>query len=294
MSKKTLGIILAAGRSSRLYPATLAATKQTLPIYDKPLIYYPLSTLMLAGIKDFLIITNQDETQVYQKLFENAENTLGVKIVYGVQEKPKGIADAFNVAITALGGHHIDYDRFALILGDNIFHGASLSEMLQEAVQEDKAVIFASQVSDPERFGVVELKDDTVKSIVEKPSKPKSNLAVTGLYFYPLDVFNKVYRLYPSDRGELEITDVNIRYLGDGELIAKKMSRGMVWFDTGTPDSLMEASQFVQMLQKHQNVLIGSPHEVAYRNGWITKEQLMVTANICAKTQYGKHLMNLE
>lgn len=291
---KTLGIILAAGKSSRLYPATFVSSKQTLPIYDKPLIYYPLSTLMLAGIRDFVVITNPSELQTFQNLFKNCENEMGIRIRYGVQEKPKGIADAFNVTMGVLSGAIHDYDRIALILGDNIFYGAGLTEMLVDANASEKAVIFASHVADPERFGVVELDGDDVVSLIEKPEVPPSNLAVAGMYFYPKDVFEKVYKLYPSVRGELEITDLNIVYMNENNLSAKRMHRGMVWFDTGTPDSMMEAASFVHMIQKHQNTIVGSPHEVGYRNGWVSKNQLENIANICGKTNYGKYLLGLE
>jgi glucose-1-phosphate thymidylyltransferase len=290
---KTLGIILAAGRSSRLYPATLIATKQILPIYDKPLIYYPLSTLMLAGIREFLIITNPSEKAVFENLFQNAEENLGIKIHFAVQDVPRGIADAFRVAISCKQIHITDYDRIALILGDNIFYGASLSGLLQAAAADDNAMVFATPVNDPERFGVVEMdSNQNALSIEEKPEKPKSNLAVTGLYFYPADVFGKAYNLRPSARGELEITDLNKKYLKEGNLKVCKLLRGMVWFDTGTPDSMMEASQFIQTLQNRQNILIGSPQEVAFNNEWITKEAVLEFASKC-KNNYGKYLKEL-
>ena len=219
---------------------------------------------------------------------------MGIRIRYGVQEKPKGIADAFNVTMGVLSGAIHDYDRIALILGDNIFYGAGLTEMLVDANASEKAVIFASHVADPERFGVVELDGDDVVSLIEKPEVPPSNLAVAGMYFYPKDVFEKVYKLYPSVRGELEITDLNIVYMNENNLSAKRMHRGMVWFDTGTPDSMMEAASFVHMIQKHQNTIVGSPHEVGYRNGWVSKNQLENIANICGKTNYGKYLLGLE
>jgi glucose-1-phosphate thymidylyltransferase len=293
MSKKPLGIILAAGRSSRLYPATLAATKQVLPVYDKPLIYYPLSTLMLAGIKEFVIISNPDEKQIFQSLFANCEETLGIKIYYGVQQSPKGIADAFNVVHEALFGRIFDYDRFALILGDNIFYGAGLSETLKEAVESKQPTIFATKVPDPERFGVVELNSAGAVSLEEKPEVPKSNLAVTGLYFYDRSIFDYVYQLRPSARGELEITDINRRYLDQKDLDVYILPRGSIWFDTGTAESMLEASIFIKTVQTAQGNLIGSPHEVAYNNGWITKEQLNKTADLCAKTAYGKYLKDL-
>lgn len=293
MSKKPLGIILAAGRSSRLYPATLAATKQVLPVYDKPLIYYPLSTLMLAGIREFVIISNPDEKQIFQNLFKDCEETLGIKIYYGVQESPKGIADAFNVVFAALYGRVHDYDRFALILGDNIFYGASMSGLLKDALTSDDAVVFATKVPDPERFGVVELKGKTAVSLEEKPTNPKSDLAVTGLYFYNDDIFDLVYRLKPSPRGELEITDINIQYLEKKKLSVAKLPRGAIWFDTGTPDSMLDASNMIKTLQKNQSVLIGSPHEVGYNNNWIGKDGLDRVGELCGKTAYGEYLKKL-
>lgn len=293
---KTLGIILAGGKSSRLYPATLVVTKQTLPIYDKPLIYYPLSTLMLSGIRDFVIISTPKEKPVFEELFYDASRLLGINITFAVQHFPKGIADAFNVVEDSLyEGSLRKYDRVALILGDNIFYGASLTKLLQNSNQySDSATCFAIKVSDPERFGVVEM-DDSGKavSLEEKPKHPKSNLAVTGLYFYPSDVFNKVKALRPSSRNELEITDLNRMYLVNEKLNVTKLLRGMVWFDTGTAESLMEASQFIQSLQKHQGFIVGSPHEIAYNSGWISKDELKETALLCEKSNYGQYLMEL-
>lgn len=294
MSNKTLGIILAAGRSSRLYPATLACSKQLLPIYDKPLIYYPLTTLMLAGIRDFVIITNPKEKQMFEQLFVDSYVSMGIRIRFLVQDEPKGIADAFRIVHNVLGPEIDPYDRYALILGDNIFHGSSLTGTLQKAIELDDAVVFATKVHDPERFGVVEVdKKNKAISIEEKPTAPKSNLAVTGLYFYPKDVIEKVYNLRPSSRGELEITDLNNIYLSEQRLSVNKLLRGTVWFDTGTPDSMMEASIFIQTLQKQQNIAIGSPHEVAYTSGWIQQFELEMTANLCSKTFYGKYLSTL-
>lgn len=288
---KTLGIILAAGRSSRLYPATLASTKQLLPIYDKPLIYYPLSTLMLAGIRDFLIITNPDEQPQFEKLLSSG---LGINIMFAVQESPKGIADAFRIAELALHNRLDEFDRVALILGDNIFYGSAMTAFLQEAVNSEDAVVFATKVHDPERFGVVEVDENgKALSLEEKPDHPKSNLAVTGLYFYPMDVLNTSYNIRPSARGELEITDLNKVYLENQRLSVKKMLRGMVWFDTGTPDSMMEASQFIQTLQKTQDILIGSPHEIAYNNNWLDKHELLNICALCGKSAYGKYLLGM-
>lgn len=287
---KTLGIILAAGRSSRLYPATLVSTKQALPVYDKPLIYYPLSTLMLSGIKDYVIIANPHEKDVFERLFADSQNTLGINITVAVQDSPKGIADAFNVAYEAKYKTISEFGRFALILGDNIFYGAAMTALLNLANEQTQACIFATRVPDPERFGIVEVDDNqNIVSLEEKPTYPKSNLAVTGLYFYPPDVFNKVYKMRPSDRGELEITDLNKLYLDEGNLDVCQLLRGMVWFDTGTADSLMDAAQFVQTLQNKQGFLIGSPQEIAYNSGWITEETLTSFANKC-KNNYGKYL----
>lgn len=290
---QTLGIILAAGRSSRLFPATLVTTKQVLPIYDKPLIYYPLSTLMLAGIREFLIITNPKEKPIFEELFYDSENTLGIKVMFATQDYPAGIADAFNIVNEEL---HTDYDRYALVLGDNIFYGAGMSKLLYEAHYDDqeRAYCFLTKVHDPERFGVAELSDQGgVMSIEEKPYEPKSDLAVTGLYFFPSDVLQKIRKLGPSARGELEITDLLKVYMETGNLSGVKLWRGVVWFDTGTPDSMMEASNFVQMIQKHQEILIGSPHEIAYNKGWISKDELKTTALLCNKSAYGKYLEKL-
>lgn len=288
---KTLGIILAAGRSSRLYPATLASTKQLLPIYDKPLIYYPLSTLMLADIRDFLIITNPDEQPQFEKLLGSG---LGVNVMFATQENPRGIADAFRIAELALHKRLDEFDRVALILGDNIFYGSAMTAFLKEAVNSEDAVVFATKVHDPERFGVVEVDENgKAVSLEEKPKHPKSNLAVTGLYIYPMDVFNVSYNIKPSARSELEITDVNSIYMQNNKLSVKRMLRGMVWFDTGTSDSMMEASQFIQTIQKNQDILIGSPHEIAYNNKWLTDQELLATVYQCSKSAYGKYLKEL-
>lgn len=295
MSQKTLGIILAAGKSSRLFPATLATTKQLLPIYDKPLIYYPLTTLMLAGIEDYVIINTPKESRIFQELFHNCNNDLGINIVYGIQNKPLGIADAFNVVLDCMqsAGKNIDeYDNFALILGDNIFYGATMSGILKEAIENiEYASIFSTTVTDPQRFGVVELNSTgEILSLEEKPKNPKSNLAVTGLYVYPTDVFSRVRAQKYSDRGELEITDLNISYFQDGYLNCQRLPRGLIWFDTGTPDAMLEASNVVQALQNYQNIMIGSPHEVAYNNNWISKENLYHVIDLCGKSAYGKYL----
>ena len=295
-SKNTLGIILAAGKSSRLYPATFATTKQVLPIYDKPLIYYPLSTLMLAGIRDFMIISTPEEKSIFETLLWDAEDRMGIEVKFAVQQNPNGIADAFNVANDwfQYEDPNDQYDRYALILGDNIFYGAALSELLIHANEDNVPTIFATRVPDPERFGVVTL-DNSGRAIdlEEKPVNPKSDLAVTGLYFYDTTVFHHVSKLTPSARGELEITDLNKIYMKRGELKAIKLLRGMIWFDTGTVDSLLEASNLIQMIQKHQGHMIGSPHEIAYKKGWIDKESLRQTALLCEKSAYGKYLMDL-
>lgn len=289
---KTLGIILAGGTSSRLYPSTLAITKQLLPIYDKPLIYYPLSTLMLAGIRDFVIIVVPNELQNFQKLFANCEQELGISIRFATQESPRGIADAFNIVKHLLGETIHAYDSHALILGDNIFYGAGFTGMLQE-ISVNHATVFASHVTRPEQYGVVEFNGNTIKCIHEKPQEFKGNYAVTGLYFYPRNVYIYVDELSPSARHELEITDLNNVYLNRNELNVVKLPRGMMWFDTGNADAMLEASNVVSTLQTHQNVLIGSPHEIAIKNGWVTTDALRPFINKCAKTQYGIYLRGL-
>jgi len=291
----TLGIILAAGKSSRLYPTTLGVTKQLLPIYDKPLVYYPLSTLMLAGIKDILIITSPSELDIFQRLFH--DHKLGINLSFSTQKEPKGIAEAFKIAAHHYGDIEKKFNRTCLILGDNLFYGAGLTGLLKKANKQRLPVVFAVKVKDPERFGVVEVKDfdndfKSTVSIEEKPKKPKSNLAVTGLYFYPNDVYHYVEELKPSKRGELEITDLNAIYHITQELRVIPLKRGMTWFDTGTFDSMMEAAHFVQTLQKQQDILIGSPHEVAWRNGWASGIELSSFASRC-KNYYGENLLEI-
>jgi glucose-1-phosphate thymidylyltransferase len=291
----TLGIILAAGKSSRLYPTTLGVTKQLLPIYDKPLVYYPLSTLMLAGIKDILIITSPSELDIFQRLFH--DHKLGINLSFSTQKEPKGIAEAFKIAAHYYGDIEKKFNRTCLILGDNLFYGAGLTGLLKKANKQRLPVVFAVKVKDPERFGVVEVKDfdndfKSTVSIEEKPKKPKSNLAVTGLYFYPNDVYHYVEELKPSKRGELEITDLNAIYHITQELRVIPLKRGMTWFDTGTFDSMMEAAHFVQTLQKQQDILIGSPHEVAWRNGWASGIELSSFASRC-KNYYGENLLEI-
>lgn len=287
-----LGIILAGGTSSRLYPATLATTKQLLPIYDKPLIYYPLSTLMLAGIRDFVIITVPHELDNFKRLFTNSERELGVSVQFVTQDTPRGIADAFNIVKKTLGSRINHYDLHVLILGDNIFYGAGLTGLLQSPCV-DNATVFGCHVNHPEQFGVIEFEKDGVKSIHEKPVEFKGNYAVTGLYFYPKDVYIYMDQLRPSTRNELEITDLNNLYLKDGRLDVVKMPRGMVWFDTGTTESMLEASNFVSAIQTHQNLLVGSPHEVAIRHAWVIPRDILSFIDKCSKTQYGQRLKQL-
>lgn len=292
--QKTLGIILAAGKSTRLYPATLASTKQLLPIYDKPLIYYPLTTLMLMGIRDFIIISNPSEKDNFQKLFQNAKSELGIQITFLVQDNPRGIADAFNIVYDHLKDNVLEYDNHALILGDNIFYGAGLQGLLKNASSQTKtANIFVYSSQTPEKFGVVKLDGETVVSIEEKPSNPTSNFIVTGLYMYPPSVYLYTKHLLPSQRGELEITDLNKFYLDRGELKAHKLSRGTVWFDTGNVVDMLAASNFIHNIQTHQNYLVGSPHEIAITNGWVSKEEIMPFIETCSKTEYGKYLKQM-
>lgn len=289
---RKLGIILAGGKSSRLYPATLITTKQLLPVYDKPLIYYPMTTLMLAGIRDFIIISSPGEVHQFEKLFENSKNELGVTVRCLVQEQPLGIADSFRIVKKELGDEIDKFDVHALILGDNIFYGSGFRGQL-DTVNPSVANIFVHQVPNPKEFGIAELQDEKVISIEEKPSNPKSNLAVTGLYFYPKDVYTKVEQLTPSARGELEITDLNKLYLAENSLCAIKLLRGVVWFDTGMPDSMLEASNFIHTVQKYQGTLVGSPHEVAINKKWTEKSKMVPFITKCSKTFYGQYLLNL-
>lgn len=289
---RKLGIILAGGKSSRLYPATLTTTKQLLPIYDKPLIYYPMTTLMLAGIKDFIVITSPDEVHQFRKLFSDSQDEMGVTVRCLIQEAPLGIADAFRVVKRELGDEVDTYDVHALVLGDNIFYGSGFRGQL-DTVNPNTANVFVHQVPNPKEFGIAEIHDGKVLSIEEKPTNPKSNLAVTGLYFYPKDVYTKVEQLVPSARGELEITDLNRLYLHEGNLSAIKLLRGVVWFDTGLPESLLEASNFIHTVQKYQGVLVGSPHEIAITKQWVTKEQITPFLTKCSKTFYGQYLSHL-
>lgn len=283
------GIILAGGSGTRLYPITKGISKQLIPIYDKPMIYYPLSTLMLAGIKDILIISTPEYTPLFEQLLGDGSEW-GISLTYKIQEKPNGLAEAF-----ILGADFIGNDPVCLILGDNIYYGSGLSKLVQEAAQKtDGATVFGYHVNDPERFGVVEF-DSNMKalSIEEKPENPKSNYAVTGLYFYDNTVVEKAKNLKPSDRGELEITDINKLYLDEGKLDVKLMGRGYAWLDTGTHDSMMEAASFIATIQKRQNLKVACLEEIAYRMGYISKEKLVELAQPMKKNDYGQYLLRL-
>ena len=280
------GIILAGGSGTRLYPLTLVTSKQLLPIYDKPMIFYPLSMLMLAGIKDILIISTPQDLPNFERLLGDGSR-YGIKLQYKVQPSPDGLAQAF-----IIGEDFINGDSCAMILGDNIFYGAGMRKQLQEAAQATSgATVFGYHVEDPERFGVVEFDENgLVKSIEEKPKYPKSNYAVTGLYFYDKDVCKLAKKVTPSDRGELEITDLNKMYLERGDLRVKTLGRGYSWLDTGTVDSLNDASEFVRVIQTRSGIEISALEEIAYRNNWISKEQLLESAKLYGKSPYGKHL----
>ena len=285
------GIILAGGAGTRLYPLTMVTSKQLLPVYDKPMIYYPLSTLMLAGIKDILIISTPVDLPNFERLLGDGSQ-YGVKLSYKVQPSPDGLAQAF-----LLGEEFIGDDMCAMVLGDNIFYGGGLGSKLREAVknaEEGYATIFGYYVNDPERFGIMELDEKgKILSVEEKPANPKSNYCITGLYFYDKRVVEYAKRVKPSARGELEITTLNDLYLQDGTLKGIVLGRGFAWLDTGTMDSLIEASQFVQMVEKRQGVKISAPEEIAFKNGWIDKETLIISAERYGKSPYGQHLKNV-
>ena len=286
------GIILAGGSGTRLYPSTKAISKQLIPIYDKPMIYYPLSMLMLAGIRDVLIISTKEDISKYESLLSNGKS-IGMKFTYKIQPSPDGLAQAF-----ILGEDFIGNDNVCLILGDNIFYGDSIPKKLREAVTDvdtsNNATVFGYYVNDPERYGVVEFdKNGNAVSLEEKPTAPKSNYAVSGLYFYPNDVIEIAKKQKPSDRGELEITDTNKSYLSQGRLKVEKLGRGYAWLDTGTHDSLLEASQFVQILEKRQGVKISCIEEIAYRMGFINKDGLVKLAEKMKNNSYGDYLIRL-
>ncbi len=282
------GIILAGGAGTRLYPLTKVTSKQLLPVYDKPMIYYPLSTLMLAGIRDILIISTPTDTPRFEDLLGDGAS-MGIHLSYEVQPSPDGLAQAF-----LIGENFIGDDCCAMILGDNIFYGNGFGSILRAAAsnsEQGRATVFGYYVPDPERFGVVEFdKNGKAVSIEEKPKQPKSNYAVTGLYFYDSHVVERAKQVKPSGRGELEITDLNRMYLEDGLLDVKTLGRGFAWLDTGTMDSLVEAADFVQMVEKRQGIKISAPEEIAYHNGWITKEELLASADLYGKSPYGAHL----
>ena len=286
------GIILAGGAGTRLYPLTMVTSKQLLPIYDKPMVYYPLSTLMLAGIRDILIISTPTDLPNFERLLGDG-SAFGLSLSYKVQPSPDGLAQAF-----ILGREFIGDDACAMVLGDNIFYGNGFSKALRQAAanaeENKRATVFGYYVNDPERFGVVEF-DETGRavSIEEKPKEPKSNYAVTGLYFYPAGVSDKADNVRPSARGELEITTLNAMYLDESLLDVQLLGRGFAWLDTGTMDSLLDASNFVEMIQKRQSIVISAPEEIAYRNGWITKEYLLSSADRYGKSPYGKHLRSV-
>ena len=279
------GIILAGGSGTRLWPITQAISKQLMPIYDKPMIYYPLTTLMQAGIRDILIITTPDDQAGFQRLLGDGSQW-GINLEYAVQPKPEGLAQAF-----IIGEEFIGNDKVALVLGDNIFHGERLDESLQECTNPDGGTVFAYKVSDPERYGVVEFDEQNQAiSIEEKPAEPKSNFAVVGLYFYDNDVIEIAKNVQPSARGELEITSINAEYLRRGKLQVQTLDNGDVWLDTGTIDSLTDAADFVRVIQKRTGRIIGSPEKIAFKNDWISRKQLNTLAEPLKKSGYGKYL----
>lgn len=286
------GIILAGGSGTRLYPLTLVTSKQLLPVYDKPMIYYPLSVLMMAGIRDILIISTIEDTPRMEQLLGDGSR-FGIKLSYKVQPSPDGLAQAF-----ILGEEFIGDDACAMVLGDNIFYGAGLIKHLQNSVnraeKEEVATIYGYYVNDPQRFGIVELDENyNAISIEEKPQNPKSNYCVTGLYFYPKGVSELAKQIQPSDRGELEITSLNNLYLKQKRLHVTTLGRGYSWLDTGTHESLIEASDYIKMLEEHQGLKVCCPEEIAYKNGWISKDKLIESGKLMEKNQYGQHLLNV-
>jgi glucose-1-phosphate thymidylyltransferase len=289
MVKKYKGIVLAGGSGTRLYPITKGVSKQLLPIYDKPMIYYPISVLMLAGINQILIISTAEDLSSYQRLLGNGSD-FGISIEYEVQPRPDGLAQAFIIGEDFIGDSCV-----CLVLGDNIFYGQSFSDRLIKATMKDQgATIFGYHVNDPHRFGIIEFDDQgKVLSIEEKPVSPKSNFAVTGLYFYDNDVIEISKSIKPSNRGELEITDINKTYQSRGDLNVELLGRGFAWLDTGTHDSLIDAGQFVQTVEKRQGLKVACLEEIAFFNGWIEKEQILKQANLLGKTDYGKYLAEL-
>ena len=285
------GIVLAGGSGTRLYPLTMVTSKQLLPIYDKPMVYYPLSTLMLAGIRDILIISTPTDLPNFERLLGDGSR-YGIRLSYKVQPSPDGLAQAFT-----LGEEFIAGDSCAMVLGDNIFYGAGLGERLRVAVQNTEngqATVFGYYVNGPERFGIVEFDEDgRVISVEEKPKQPKSNYAITGLYFYDNRVVELAKQVKSSARGELEITDLNRMYLDAGDLNVQLLGRGYAWLDTGTMDTLVEAAEFVQVIEQRQGIMISAPEEIAYRHGWITEDQLLYSAKQYGKSPYGEHLRNV-